>query len=59
MDYQDAGVPEAERFFAMYGKLPKNAYVSKIIEIYGPATGRDKRLETIVNAAVLLYAAGK
>ena len=59
MDYQDAGVPEAERFFAMHGKLSKDAYASKIIETYGPPSGRDKRLESIVNAAVVLYAAGK
>jgi hypothetical protein len=56
MDYQDAGVPEAERFFTMHGKLSKNAYAAKITETYGPAAGRDKGLALIVNAAVLLYA---
>ena len=55
MDYQDRGVPDPESFCASHKNLPKDAYKAKIIEIYGPAEGRDRKIEIIVNAAVLAY----
>jgi len=58
-DYHEKGVPEPERFFAMYGKLKPEEYKAKIIEIYGPSEGRDKRMEATVNAAVLAYVVKK
>ena len=54
-DYQDKGVPEPERFFESNRNLSMNEYRSKIVETYGPP-GRDKNMEKMVNAAVLLYA---
>lgn len=56
-DFNDRSVPDAARFFALYGKLTPNEYRTKITETYGPAAGRDKILEAIVNAAVLMFAA--
>ncbi|MDR2866912.1 MAG: hypothetical protein LBV13_05900 [Methanomassiliicoccaceae archaeon] len=55
MDYQDKGVPDAERFYAANRNLPREAYRARIIETYGPASGRDRKIEAIVNAAVLAY----
>ena len=54
-DYQDKGVPEPERFFESNRGLSMNEYRSKIVETYG-SPGRDKNMEKMVNAAVLLYA---
>ena len=59
MDYQDKGVPEAERFHMMHKGLSQERYKEKIIETYGTAASRDRRMETIVNAAVLAYVLGK
>ncbi|MCL2890788.1 MAG: hypothetical protein FWF40_02720 [Methanomassiliicoccaceae archaeon] len=58
-DYHERGVPEPERFFAAYGKLKPEEYKAKIVETYGPAEGRDKRMEATVNAAVLAYVVKK
>jgi hypothetical protein len=55
MDYQDRGVPEPERFCLMNKDLSPEQYRSKIIETYGPPAGRDKKMDAIVNAAVLAY----
>jgi len=59
MDYQDKGVPEPERFYAMYKDLPQDRYRERITETYGQASGRDHRMERMVNAAVLAYVLGK
>jgi hypothetical protein len=56
MDYQDKGVPEAERFYMLHKGLNKEEYGAKITETYGPASGRDRKMEIIVNAAVIAYA---
>lgn len=55
MDYQDKGVPEPERFYAMYGTLSKKDYRERITATYGQVTGRDKRMEALVNAVVLAF----
>jgi hypothetical protein len=54
-DYRDMSVPDPERFFAAHRNLRPEEYRSKIVETYGPAEGRDKRMEATVNAAVLAY----
>jgi hypothetical protein len=59
MDYQDKGVMDAERFFNTYKHLRPEEYGAKIAEIYGQPAVRDKRMEAIVNAAVLAYASKK
>ena len=59
MDYQDKGVMEPERFYLTYRNLAPEQYKAKIVETYGPMTGRDKKMEAMVNAAVLAYAIGK
>ena len=59
MDYQDRGVMEPERFYLTYKGLSQEQYRAKIVEIYGPASGRDRKMETMVNAAVLAYVLGK
>ena len=55
MDYQDKGVMESDRFYSTYRHLRPEEYRSKIIEMYGSAGGRDRRMEEIVNAAVIAY----
>jgi len=59
MDYQDKGVMEPEKFFNANKHLRPEEYQAKIVEVYGPAAGRDKKLEAMVNAAVLAYASRK
>jgi len=59
MDYQDKGVMEPERFHSAYKGLAPEQYKAKIIETYGPASGRDRKMEAMVNAAVLAYAFGR
>ncbi|MCL2785995.1 MAG: hypothetical protein FWD81_02085 [Methanomassiliicoccaceae archaeon] len=59
MDYQDKGVPEPERFHASHKNLSAEEYGARITKTYGQASGRDKRMEAIVNAAVLAYVLGK
>ncbi|MCL1904597.1 MAG: hypothetical protein FWG19_00530 [Methanomassiliicoccaceae archaeon] len=55
MDYQDRGVPEPDRFYGTYKNLKPEEYKAKVIETYGPAAGRDKKIEALVNAVVLAY----
>jgi hypothetical protein len=55
LDYQNSGVPEPEKFYATYKHLPQEQYKAKIAETYGPPAGRDKKMEAMVNAAVLAY----
>ncbi|MCL2608074.1 MAG: hypothetical protein FWD92_05945 [Methanomassiliicoccaceae archaeon] len=59
MDYQDKGVMDPERFYAAHKGLSKEEYKAKIIEMYGPATSRDKKMGALVNVAVLAYVFGK
>ncbi|MCL2712425.1 MAG: hypothetical protein FWD37_04030 [Methanomassiliicoccaceae archaeon] len=58
MDFNDKSVDEPEKFYAMHKNLKPEEYKAKIIETYGPA-GRDKKMESLVNAVVLLYAVRK
>jgi hypothetical protein len=58
-DYQNKDVMDPERFCTAHKGLPPEEYAAKITEIYGPASGRDKRMEAMVNAAVLAYAVKK
>ncbi|MCL1984609.1 MAG: hypothetical protein FWG58_04335 [Methanomassiliicoccaceae archaeon] len=55
LDYQHMSVPEPDKFYGMYKNLKPEEYRAKIIETYGPAAGRDKKVEAMVNAAVLAY----
>jgi hypothetical protein len=55
LDYQNSGVPEPDKFYAAHKHLTPDQYKAKVIEIYGPAAGRDKKMESMVNAAVLAY----
>jgi len=59
MDYQNAGVMEPERFYNMNKHLRPEEYQAKIVEVYGKPAGRDKKMESLVNAAVLAYASRK
>ena len=59
MDYQDRGVMEPERFHAAHKGLPPEEYKAKIVEMYGPAAGRDRKMASLVNAAVLAYVFNK
>jgi hypothetical protein len=58
-DYQNEGVMEPERFYVMYKDLKPEEYKAKILEVYGQPGGRDKKMEAMVNVAVLAYAAKK
>jgi len=55
MDYQDRGVMEPEKFYAAHKDLSKEEYRTKIVDMYGPAATRDKKMWSLVNAAVLAY----
>jgi hypothetical protein len=59
MDYHDRGVTDPERFYMAHKELAPEEYASKIVEMYGPASGRDKKMEAMVNIAVLAYAVVK
>ena len=59
MDYQDKGVMEPERFYETYKHLSSEDYGKKITEVYGPPSGRDKKMDSMVNAAILAYASKK
>jgi len=59
MDYQHESVMEPDRFFNANRHLRPEEYRAKIVEVYGHAAGRDKKLDAMVNAAVLAYASGK
>ena len=56
MDYQNKGVAEPDKFYIANRHLRPEEYQAKIVEVYGPPAGRDKKMEAIVNAAVLAYA---
>ena len=55
MDYQDKGVPEPGIFYSMHKDLSKSDYRAKVTETYGQASGRDAKMNRMVNAAVLAY----
>ena len=59
MDYQDKGVMDPERFFNANKHLRPEEYQAKIVEVYGQPAGRDRKMEALVNAAVLAYASRK
>ncbi|MCL2143513.1 MAG: hypothetical protein FWH44_04570 [Methanomassiliicoccaceae archaeon] len=59
MDYQDKEVMGPDRFYAAHRHLSPKDYAAKIVEMYGPPSGRDKKMSDMVNAAVLAYASGK
>ena len=54
-DYRDKVVIEPEKFYDIHKNLLPGEYRSKITEIYGPVSGRDKKMVAMVNAAVLAY----